>query len=127
MSAIDDLMANLGGGLTGFLNGARSFGDQAKWQMGGYGNAPMPAPYAGGPDYPTKDDANAYVRNNWPSDGIGMFSTKRPDTFATPYGYLIPTGGRDQTIGEMIDQPNATKFQIRDAVARALRAHMGIQ
>lgn len=65
-----DLWDNLMQAGQGFANGARSFGDQAKWQMGAYGNAPMPAPYAGGPDYPAKNDANAYVRNNYPPDNI---------------------------------------------------------
>jgi hypothetical protein len=52
--------------LQGFINGAKSQYDQGKWIVGGM-NGPAPAPYAGGPDYPAKDDANAYVRNNWPS------------------------------------------------------------
>jgi hypothetical protein len=59
----------------GLMNGARAFGDQAKWVMGGYGDTPYPAPYDGGPNYPARDDANAYVRNNFPPNqpqGWGM-------------------------------------------------------
>lgn len=52
----------------GFANGARSFGDQAMWTMGAYGDVPMPAPYDGGPQYPAPNDANAYVRNNFPAE-----------------------------------------------------------
>lgn len=85
----------------GLSNGAQSYGDQAKWAVGGYGDAPRPAPYAGGPDYPAKDDANAYVRQNWPSDGRRLLHTVRPDTLYTPVGGEIPPGGRDATIGEM--------------------------
>lgn len=86
----------------GFGNGAQSFGDQAKWAMGGYGNVPKPAPYSGGPNYPTPDDANAYVRDNWPSDGRHLLHETRPETFYTPAGKKLPPGGRDATVGEQI-------------------------
>lgn len=57
---------------SGFANGARSFGDRAKWGMGAYGDVPYPAPYDGGPAYPAKDDANAYVRNNFPMGSVAV-------------------------------------------------------
>lgn len=87
----------------GFSNGAQSFGDQASWAMGRYGNAPQPAPYAGGPDYPAKDDANAYVRNNYPDGGMHPFHQPRFETLYTPYGMKPPPGGRPPSAGEVVD------------------------
>lgn len=68
-SAIRTIMDAIAAGATGggLGNGAKAFGEQAKWMAGGYGDAPMPAPYDGGPEYPAKDDANAYVRSNYPA------------------------------------------------------------
>lgn len=105
----------------GFLNGARSFGEQAKWMMGGYGNAPMPAPYDGGPQYPSPDDANAYVRHNWPNEtGIRGLVGGRPDTFYTPPGFKPPPHGRGPTIGEDIGLGRTTSLDIAQALARIL-------
>lgn len=87
----------------GFSNGAKSFGDQAKWMMGGFGNAPQPAPYDGGPNYPAQDDANAYVRNNYPADGMHPFHQPRFEKFYTPYGGQVPPGGREPSAGEVVD------------------------
>lgn len=66
--AIRSIMNAIAAGATGggLGNGARAFGERAKWMAGGYGDAPMPAAYDGGPDYPARDDANAYVRSNYP-------------------------------------------------------------
>jgi hypothetical protein len=106
-----DLWDGLMGVGQGFANGARSFGDQARWAMGAYGNSPQPALYAGGPDYPSKDDANAYVRNNYPTDGVHMFHVSRPETMYTPLGMKPSPGGREPTIGEFIDGA-ATRGQL---------------
>lgn len=102
---MSDLWETLMGAGQGFANGARSFGDQAKWSVGAYGEAPRPAAYAGGPDYPAKDDANAYVRNNWPGDGRHAFHVTRPETFYTPEGMKPPAGGREPTTGEFLNNP----------------------
>jgi hypothetical protein len=100
MADLVDFLQSLGVGLK---NGSNSFSDQAKWATGGYGNAPQPAPYAGGTDYPSRDDANAYVRNNWPSDGHHLMHDTRAGTFYTPAGAAPPPGGRGPSIGEEID------------------------
>jgi hypothetical protein len=104
----------------GLANGARAFGDQAKWMMGGFGNAPMPAPYDGGARYPAADDANAYVRNNWPSDGRHLMSITRPETFYTPPGVAVPPQGREPTIGEMVDGA-PTAHELRPLIGALVR------
>lgn len=111
-------------GAQGFSNGAQSFGDQAKWAMGSYGNAPQPAPYAGGPDYPAKNDANAYVRNNWPSDGNHLMHATHPETFYTPDGKKIPPGGRGPTVGETIDGA-PTLYQMLPFLMGLMKEHGG--
>lgn len=50
-----------------------------------------------------KDDPNSYVRGNWPSDGVHLMSTSRPETFYTPDGMKPPPGGRGPTAGESIN------------------------
>lgn len=65
-SIMDAIAAGASGG-GGIANGAKAFGERARWMTGGYGDAPMPAPYDGGPEYPARDDANAYVRSNFPA------------------------------------------------------------
>lgn len=65
-SIMDAIAAGAAGG-GGFANGAKAFGERARWMTGGYGDAPMPAPYDGGQEYPARDDANAYVRTNFPA------------------------------------------------------------
>lgn len=75
---------------SGLANGARAFGDQAKWMMGGYGNAPMPAPYDGGPAYPAANDANAYVRNNYPMASIAVIpQSGRPDGWGAQQPQIV--------------------------------------
>lgn len=46
------------------------------------------------------DSANAYVQNNYPSDGRHAFSVTRPETLYTPPGMPVPPGGREPTAGE---------------------------
>lgn len=50
-----------------------------------------------------KEGPNAYVDDNWPSDGRHAFHFTRPETFYTPGGLTPPPGGRGSTIGEDIN------------------------
>lgn len=58
--ALLQLLQDNGQGLkNGFVNGAKSFGNQAAWTVGGMNGSP-PAPIVG-------DTANQYVDQKWPS------------------------------------------------------------
>jgi hypothetical protein len=69
--SLDDLQ-------NGLVNGARSFGDQAKWALGGM-NGPQPSAYTGG------STANQYVDQHWP---VNM-----PAVMDDNAGYINPVTG----------------------------------
>ena len=96
LSGLSQLLSDPGYAAMGFANGAKSFGDNASWILGGM-NGPAPPIYAGGLT------PNQYVSHYWPRANNNPFNPNpgqygHPETFSNMQDLPM---GRSPSASEM--------------------------